>query len=269
LRLELADVVRSRWLAFVLLTYALVFGVFGWLGLRESSVLGFTGLSRVVLNSANAIVVVLPLVTLVATSQAVVRARTTGLFELLLSQPCRASEWFAAATVARVIVLAGPLIAALLLILGMGMLTGEVEATSVALRAGATSFALIVGFAGVGMWLSAYSRTAERAVVLSLLVWLWASALHDLALVGLLLELRIEPRIVFALAALNPVEAARLALLSSIDPELSVLGTVGFWLANNLGGRLTLLVGLLWPLLLAALSFSFALLRLKKSDASG
>ena len=84
LRLELADAVRSRWLSFVLLSYTLVFGAFGWLGLRESSVLGFTGLSRVVLNAANAVVVLLPLVALVATSQAVVRARSSGLFELIL-----------------------------------------------------------------------------------------------------------------------------------------------------------------------------------------
>ena len=43
LRLELADALRSRWLLFTAGTYLVVFGAFVWLGLRESSVLGFTG----------------------------------------------------------------------------------------------------------------------------------------------------------------------------------------------------------------------------------
>ncbi len=73
-RLELADALRSRWLAFTSATYALVFAAFLWLGLRESAVLGFTGLSRVVLNVSNAVVITVPLAALVATSQSIVRA---------------------------------------------------------------------------------------------------------------------------------------------------------------------------------------------------
>jgi len=65
-RLELNDALRSRWLVFTAAVYALVFTGFIWLGLRESSVLGFTGLSRVVLNMANAVALVVPLVALVA-----------------------------------------------------------------------------------------------------------------------------------------------------------------------------------------------------------
>ena len=44
LRLELADALRSRWLVFTTASYLGVLGLFGWLGLRESSVLGFTGM---------------------------------------------------------------------------------------------------------------------------------------------------------------------------------------------------------------------------------
>ncbi|MFZ5896940.1 MAG: ABC transporter permease [Myxococcota bacterium] len=268
LRLELSDAVRSRWLAFVMLAYTLVFGAFAWLGLRESSVLGFTGLSRVVLNAANAVVVLLPLVALVATSQSVVRARSSGLFELLLSQPCRVSEWFAAVVLARLIVLAGPLLAVLALVLASGELSAEAGTASVVLRAALVSVSLIASFTGLGLCVSAYSRSSERAVVMALLVWLWVSVLHDFALIGVLLGLRVEPHLVFGLSALNPVEAARLALLSSVDPELSVLGPVGFWLANAFGARLTLLVGASWPLLLAALGLTLALRRLQRSDLS-
>src|SRR5690606_14897234 len=84
-RLELADAMRSRWMVFTAAIYALVFSGFVWLGLRESRVLGFTGLSRVVLNVAHAVVLAVPLVALVATTQTIVRARQSGFFELMLS----------------------------------------------------------------------------------------------------------------------------------------------------------------------------------------
>ena len=91
-RLELADALRSRWMVFTVAVYGAVFAAFIWLGLRESTVLGFTGLSRVVLNVANAVVIAVPLVALVASSQTVVRARTSGFFELILAQPCRRQD---------------------------------------------------------------------------------------------------------------------------------------------------------------------------------
>ena len=125
LRLELADALRSRWVAFTAAAYVFVFGAFIFLGLRESSVLGFTGLSRVVLNVSNAVVIVLPLVALVATGQTVVRARTTGFFELMLAQPCRRRDWLLAAIGARLLVIVGPLVLLLLGTLVYGLATGE------------------------------------------------------------------------------------------------------------------------------------------------
>ena len=119
-RLEIADALRSRWLAFTGAVYVVVFGTFVWLGLRESTVLGFTGLSRVVLNVSNAVVLVLPLVALVATSQTIVRARTSGFFELFLAQPCKRGDWFAAVLASRVTVVAGPLVVLLALTLVAG-----------------------------------------------------------------------------------------------------------------------------------------------------
>ncbi len=263
-RLELADALRSRWLAFTAAVYVVVFGTFVWLGLRESSVLGFTGLSRVVLNVSNAVVIVLPLVALVATSQTIVRARTTGFFELFLAQPCKRSDWFAAVLASRVTVIAGPLIGLLLITL----LAGAEERTlgPLVARSALVAFALVWAFVGVGLWVSAAARTPERAIVYALLAWLGASALHDFALIGLLLKTRIAPSAVFALAAMNPVEAARLAILTGIDPDLSVLGPVGFWLSNALGPRWTLLVGVGWPMALGSVCAWAAQRRLRRAD---
>jgi ABC-2 type transport system permease protein len=265
-RLEMADALRSRWAFFTGAVYAAVFALFVWLGLRESSILGFTGLSRVILNLANAVVLAVPLVALVATSQTIVRARSSGFFEMMLSQPVRRSDWFSGVVISRFAVVVGPLVALLLLSLVAGMLSGARDASlaPVVFRTLAVTAALAWAFIGIGFWISARAKTAERATVLALLAWIAASALHDFALIGALLRFKLAPAAVFALAAANPVEAARIAILGAVDPDLSVLGPVGFWLANTLGPRIALSIGVGWPLLLG----TFALWRAERCLAS-
>lgn len=270
-RLELADALRSRWLAFTSATYALVFAAFLWLGLRESAVLGFTGLSRVVLNVSNAVVITVPLAALVATSQSIVRARSSGFFELFLAQPCRRGDWFRAAVAARFAVIVGPLGVLFLAAAIIGSLADPSDRALVpmVLRSVAITAALTWAFLGIGFWASSVARTPERATVFALLAWLAGSALHDFALVGALLRFHVPAYGVFALAAVNPVEAARVAILSSVDPELSVLGPVGFWLANTLGPRLVLAVGVGWPALVGTLALAAAARRLDRADLVG
>jgi ABC-2 type transport system permease protein len=268
-RLEVANALRSRWALLLATTYALVFGLFAWLGLRESSVLGFTGLSRVVLNVSNAVVLVLPLVALIATCQTIVSARSNGYFELFLAQPCRRRQWFRAAVASRAAIVLVPLLLLGALALALGRIAGEVGLESIVLRTGAVTAALAWAFLGLGFLVSSVARSAERATVYALLLWLSASALHDFALIGLLLEFRLEPRFVFALAAANPVEAARLGILSGIDPELSVFGPVGFWLANALGPKLTTVIGIGWPTLLGSVAMLVAQRRFGRADLVG
>jgi ABC-2 type transport system permease protein len=270
-RLELAEAMRSRWLAFTVAVYGVVFTGFIWFGMRESRVLGFTGLSRVVLNVANAVVLAVPLVALVATSQTIVRARQSGFFELMLTQPVRRADWFASVIASRFVVVVGPLVVLLLGALVGGRLAGGDDAmlAPVVARSLLVTVSLAWAFLGIGFWISAHARSPERAMVLALVAWLAAAALHDFALVGLLLRFRLAPGVVFALAAANPVEAARIAILGAVDPDLSVLGPVGFWLANKLGSGLGLAIGAGWPALLGTLALWRAQRRLVTTDLVG
>ncbi len=81
-----------------------------------------------------------------------------------------------------------------------------------------------------------------------------------------MLQWRLNPQSVFALAALNPVQDARMALLATADPELSVLGPVGFFLANRLGGGFLLLLGLTWPTVLGLSCWALGYRRFRDSD---
>jgi len=266
-RFELADSVRSKWLGSAIVLYALVFIGFVVFGLRESSVLGFTGISRVVLNVTNGVLVAVPLLVLLATSQVVVRARRSGLLETVLAQPTSRRAWFTGVLASRAAILIGPLVLVFVLALLFGW--GEEGLGRVTARCLAISIALAWAYLGVGLLISAAARTPERAMVYALATWVLVTALHDFLLIGVLLNTKLPPKTVFFIAALNPSEAARVGILTSVDPELSVLGPVGFWLANSLGPTRALVVAVVWPAVLGAVTIALAARRVSRADAVG
>jgi hypothetical protein len=84
-------------------------------------------------------------------------------------------------------------------------------------------------------------------MTLVFLLWAAGVALLDFAGIALLLQWRVPALAVFALAALNPVQAARLALLSAAEPSLATLGPVGFYLANQVGAAALFGLGVAGP----------------------
>lgn len=266
-RLELMDALRSKWLMFASVLYLGLLATFVWLGLRESSVIGFTGLSRVLLNLSNAVIVVFPLVVLIGTHSAIVRAKTNGFCELMLVQPVRRSTWFWGLLLSRVVVLIGPLVVILAgCAIGAAFVEEEPGLAAVAARSLGITSALIFAFLGIGLYISARAKTLERAIVLALLAWVVTAAVHDVFLITVLLRTPLPPHVVFFASVLNPSEAARVGLLTSVDPELSSLGPVGFWLANKLGATLALALAIGWPVTLGVLGSWRAARRLEAAD---
>ncbi len=267
-RLDFAEVLRSRWLLFALLVYGALAGLFILVGLRESTVLGYTGTSRVLLSFCHTLVLVLPLLGLSATSLVVNGARESGGLELVLSQPVSRLDYFTAVAAVRFGFLCVPLLLVLLAVALVGRFALDQDIPwPMLLRAAAVSSGLLVAFVGLGLLITTTVQNQAKAVMVVLLTWLTTAALLDFALVGLMLEWRLPARLVFALAAVNPVEAARLALLSAVDPELSVLGPVGFYLAHRLGGTALFVLGALWPVFVGLASFAFAARWFRRGDA--
>jgi hypothetical protein len=99
-----------------------------------------------------------------------------------------------------------------------------------------------------------------------ILFWVAGVALLDFGLIGLMLGWELNPRAVFLIAALNPVEAARLALLSAAEPDLATLGPVGFYLSNRVGATGLLAWGVAWPLAFGCAVWGLALRWFRRSD---
>jgi ABC-2 type transport system permease protein len=266
-RLDLAEVVRSRWLFVCLVLYAVLAGTFVLVGLRESTVVGFTGMGRVLFSLCHALVVVLPLVALAVTGQVVNGARAEGALELWMSQPLRRGSYLAAVTGVRTLALAVPLVVLLLLLGVIGRVAfGQAVPWAFVARSALLSSVLLWAFAALGIAISAGVRRPARAMTYLIVAWLLGVALLDFGLVGLLLRWNVQPQLVFALAALNPVQAVRLALLASAEPDLATLGPVGFYVANRLGPSALLALGIGWPTLFGALCWAFALRVFRRSD---
>lgn len=266
-QLDLAEVLRSRWLIFCIVVYAVLAGVFLLVGMRESTVFGFTGTGRVLVSYVHALLVLLPLMALVATGQVVNKARTDGTLELLFSQPISRGAFFSAISSVRFLVLLIPL-AALMAAVGVfgRAVFGQVVAWSFIGHCIVLCSVLIWSFCGVGLWVSTAVQNSARATMYLLLIWVAGIALMDFALAGMMLQWRVEPRVVFVLAALNPVQSIRMALLSSADPQLSVLGPVGFYLANRIGATGLYALGVAWPMALGTVAWLSGLRKLRRGD---
>jgi ABC-2 type transport system permease protein len=268
LRLDFGEVRRSRWLAACLLLYAALGAVFVWVGLRESSVYGFTGIGRVLFSLCHALVLVLPLLALLATVQAVNRARDDGSLELYLSHSIGRGAFLAGVTGVRLAVLVLPLAAVMgALSLGAGWLGGEAIPWAFVGRSLAVCAALLVAYVGVGLATSVLVRHSARAMTLVFAIWAASVALLDFAVIGLLLQWRLPPEGVFALAAANPVQVARMALLGAAEPTLATLGPVGFYLANHLGGGVLFALGTAWPVAVGAGAWLVAWRSFRRGDA--
>ena len=268
-RLDLAEVLRSRWLAVSAGAYALLALVFVTVGEREAPLLGFTGAARVLFSLGHALVLVLPLIALTATAPAIGRARDDGSLELLFSQPLARGPYLIAITAVRTASVLAPLALLFVAVAAWSALAhGQAIPWPYLARVVAVDAALAWAFVGIGVLVSTSTRHPVRTLVAIVVVWAAAVLLVDAALVGVLLRWRLDPHVVFALAAANPVEEARLALLSGVDHDLSTLGPVGFYLAQHVGDGALYALGLAGPLAWGAAAWLVALARFRRGDIS-
>lgn len=265
-RLEIASVLRARWFYAALALSAGLVGFFVLVAARESALIGFTGFGRVIGGVVQASLLFVPLLALFSTAQSVTGAAQDGVLEWYLSYPNSRARCFWALLLPRAGAVLLPLGAAVLLLGLAAALFGEPVPAPLLL----TFLALLGGqafcFAGLGVAVSALSRSPEQALLRALVLWMASAALVDFVVLGLLLRWDLPPYAVFLLAGLNPVQAGRLGMLARVDPELGVLGPVGTWMTTTLGPTLTQVYGLGWPVLVGAVATVVGLVAFLRRD---
>lgn len=265
-RLEGHAVLRQRWFAAAIVLAVAMVGFFFVVATRESAVLGFTGYGRVMAGVVQASLLFVPLLALLATAQAIPAARDGGVLEWYMTLPADRASAFGALWWPRLLATGGPAALAVGLLGLAALFSGAPVAPSLwgALAALLTGQAYC--FAAVGLAIGAWSRSSEGALVRALLVWAACALLVDFVVLGLLLRWELSPLAVFALAGVNPMQAGRVGILATIDPEMGALGPVGTWAVVTLGAHLTTLWGLGWPFLVGTLALALGRWRFLRGD---
>ncbi len=254
-RLEIRESLRSRWFHI----YAAVFiGLMLLLiltGVAESRVLGFTGLSRLLVTYIQITMAILPLFVLVTTARSLVGDREAGNLEYMLAFPISLAGWYWGKFLGRLALIAVPAIAAFALAAAYGASRGfEVPWTHLALYSG-LSAALAICFLGLGFLLSSLARSTEIALGATLIIWLTLVAFLDLILLSVLIKSNVDPDVVVAIALANPLQSFRTAAMILFDPQLILLGPSAYLILDTFGVPGYVAWALAYP---TALGFVFA-----------
>ncbi len=265
-RLEALTALRARWFLAALALSAGMVGFFVLVSVRESAVLGFTGFGRVMGGVVQASLLLLPLLATLSTTQAITASQQQGILEWYLSYPNSRARCFWSLFLPRLAAVALPVIGTVL-VLAVGAAIGG-QAIDPMLLGVFTAVLLGQGvcFASLGMVASAVSSSPEQALLRGLLAWVTCAVLVDFVVLGLLLQWDLEPRVVFVLAGLNPMQAGRIGVLAAVEPEMTALGPVGAWAVRALGQDVVVAYGLGWPFVLGGLALGWARAAFQRRD---
>lgn len=232
-RRELSSAVRNYWFVVnggLFLVGGLLLLLFGQ---QDVSVLGYRGVARSLTGLLQLALFVVPLMALFPATAAIAGEREMGTLDYLLAQPVTRFQVFLGKWCG---------IAAAV---GLSILVGFTAVGVVALDRGVPVglFLSLVGltlllaatFVSFGLWLSATSATQGRATSLGLSLWIGTLALGSLGMMGAFVAWGLPPTVLEAWALVNPAEAFRMALVTLVDPGLSMLGPVGADLAVRFG----------------------------------
>lgn len=266
MRLEMQESLRSRWFHFYALVLVALMLLLILTGVSESRVLGFTGLSRLLVTYIQITMAVLPLFIIVATARSMVGDREAGNLEYMLAFPVGLGTWFWGRFLARLLLILVPVLAALGIAAAYGAVKGHaIPWSHIGFYAGLVA-ALATCFLGIGFLLSAVSRSTEVALGASLLIWLVLVALLDLLLLSVLIRAQFVPDFVIAVALANPLQSFRTASMILFDPQLILLGPASYVILDHFGVAGYVAWAMIYPTLLGLGFAALGYWRFSKSD---
>ncbi|OOY33864.1 ABC transporter permease [Solemya velum gill symbiont] len=263
---DINESLRSRWF----LIYSLIFGgivvALFVTGLTESRVMGFTGLSRLLVTYLQITMAVLPLFVLITTVRSVAGDREAGIFEYLLSLPVGLAAWFWGKMIGRFVVVFLPVVLAMLLAVVWAVGKGaEVPWVQLLVYTGLL-VSLAWCFLGLGMLLSTLARSADVAQGSAFMIWLLLLLFLDLILLGIMTRTNLPVDNIVAIALANPLQVFRTASMMLFDPQLVLLGPSAYVILDNFGETGFISWALIYPVLLGTACAGIGYLLFRRGD---
>ncbi len=264
--LDIKESLRSKWFY----VYALIFGglmaLFFITGVSDSVVMGFTGLSRMLLIFIQVTIIILPIFILVTTVKSISGDRESNVLEYMLSFPISLTNYYWGKMLGRFLTVFLPVLFAMILGVIFGLIKGGNLPWGMIALYTALLFAMCFVFLGIAFFISTIVKSTDTAVGSSFLVWMILLAFIDIVLIGLMLQNRVSDGVIISIAMLNPIEVFRIGAISLFDPELTVIGPVAYYLLDTLGAKLLMIYSIFYPIILGIVFATLGFVAFKKKD---
>ncbi len=241
---------RSRWFW----AYSILFGGFVAVmftsGITESQIIGFVGLSRLMVTFMQISMAILPIYVLISTVRSVVGDRENAVMEYILSLPISFSSYFWGKLIGRFFIIYTPVFIALLGSVIWALITNIDVPWDLFFLYSALLASLVFFFLGLSMFISARASSQDIAVSTAFIIWLFLVAFIDLILIGIMLRMRGNPSLIIGLGMLNPLQVFRTGSLILFDPQLTVMGTASYYVLDTVNRSVFIAFSILYPILL-------------------
>ena len=264
---DILESLRARWFV----VYTAVFGglivLLFVFGLTESRIMGFSGLSRMLVTYIQLSMAILPVFVLVTTVRSVAGDREAGVFEYLLSLPVSLGAWYWGRLIGRFFVVFFPVIIAMFGAVVWGALVrgAEVPWTLLTYYTGLL-MSLAWCFLGIGMLISSLARTTDVAQGAAFAVWLLLLLFLDLILLGIMIREHLPPETVVAVALANPMQVFRTGAMMLFDPQLVLLGPSAYVILDAFGTAGYMAYAMAYPVLLGTVCAALGYAWFRRTD---
>ena len=254
--LDLKESIRANWF----IVYSLVFGgliaMFFIAGITESQVMGFSGLSRLLLMYIQVTIVILPIFILITTVRSISGDRDSHILEYMLSFPISLKQYYWGKVFGRFITVFLPVFMAMAFAIIYGVFKGASVPWDIFFLYTGLLFAMSSAFLGIAFFVSSIVKSSEMALGISFFVWIFLLAFIDIALISLMMQERMSTGLIIGIALANPMEIFRVAAISLFDPELTVMGPVAFYILDMMSQKMFVFISIVYPVVVGLL-FAF------------
>jgi len=263
---DIVESLRAKWF----MVYTAIFGGIVVLlfvfGITESRVMGFTGLSRLLITYIQLTMAILPVFVLISTVRSVAGDREAGIFEYMLSLPISLASWFWGKIVGRFLVVFLPVVIAMLVAAAWGGVRGASIPWNLLGYYTLLLMSLSWCFLGIGMLISTLARSADVAQGAAFIIWLTLILFLDLILLGIMIREMLPPETAIAISLSNPLQVFRTAAMLLFDAQLVLLGPTAYIILDTFGREGYLAWAVAYPLAVGTACAGLGYWLFKRSD---
>ncbi len=265
-KLDIKESIRAKWFY----VYSIVFGgliaLFFLTGVTQSVVMGFSGLSRLLLVYIQVTIVILPIFILITTVRSISGDRESHILEYMLSFPVSLKSYYWGKIIGRFVTVFFPVFIAMLIGVVWGLIKGSSVPWQMLFLYSGMLFALTWVFLGIAFFISTLVKSQDIALGSAFFVWIILLAFIDIILIGVMMQSNVDESVIVFSALANPLETFRIGAISLFDPELTVIGPTAYYILDAFGKNLFMVFSIVYPVILGTLFSILGYKLFKKRD---